>query len=288
VQERRVIRSQFVASLISGLVSPKTVKVPDGFETIERRWGGIIGVYAIDLDSGRTLEHRAAQRFPLASTQKLPLVMAALDRVDRGRDRLDAPVRILKNDLEPPYSDIAQKYPQGTTLSLASVCEYAISNSDNTAADVLCRRIGGPAAVTAYLRQLGVSDVRVDRYERDLHSPASLTEPRDTGTPHAMAYLVVRLVTRPALSQRSTLLLLAWMHEVVTGDARLRAGVPPGWSVADKTGSYQNASNDIGLLVPPHGKPIAIACYAFGNHGNLGGSHAIADAARLAIRTLRG
>ncbi len=102
-----------------------------------------------------------------------------------------------------------------------------------------------------------------------------------------MMSLVERLVARSPLAPAQTGLLLGWLRQTTTGGARLRAGVPPGWSVADKTGTYANAANDVGLLYPPSGPPIAIACYTFGQPSDAGGSAAIAECARTAIRLLR-
>jgi len=212
-------------------------------------------------------------------------VMSVLARVDARRERLDRALRFTDAELEPPYSTIAERYPHGGSLTLGEICRLTISESDNTGADLLAATIGGPSAVTAYLRSIGVHDVRIDRRERDLPSFARRSEPRDTATPAAMAALVARLAADSPLSRASTALLLRWMRATTTGARRLRAGVPRSWHVADKTGTYANAANDVGLLYPPSGPPIAIACYTIDAPGD-GGSQAIAEAARAATRTL--
>ncbi len=274
-------RTTFLQAALAALAAPAAAG-GDPFAALERRTGGRLGVAAIDLRTGRRFAHRAGERFPLASTWKLPLVMAVLARVDAGHASLGQPVRIAAAQLEPPYSPIAARFPHGGTLPLDTICALTISRSDNTGADVLARLVGGPAAVTAYLRSLGVRGVRADRFERQLPNSASPADPRDTGTPAAMAELVARLVRRSPLSPASTARLLGWMRATTTGDARLRAGAAPGWHVADKTGTYHNAANDVGLLYPPGGAaPIAVACYTLDPAGQDAGSAACAAVARL-------
>ena len=273
-------RGTFLAALAAAPLRPD-----EPLAAIERARGGTLGIAAIDIGSGRSAAHRGETPFPLASTQKLPLVMAVLARVDAGRERLDRQIAFAPADLEPPYSAIARRFPRGGTLPLGEICRLTIATSDNTGADLLSKSVS-PRAVTTYLRSIGVTRVRIDRTERELDNRASLAQGHDVGTPRAMASLAARLVTRSPLSPASTARLLGWMRAVTTGDDRLRAGVPHGWHVADKTGTYANAANDVGLLFPPSGAPIAIAAYTIDVPG--GGSVAIADAARAAIRALRG
>jgi beta-lactamase class A len=257
----------------------------DPFAMIEAQHGGTIGVVAFEVGGVRRIAHRPDEPFPMASTWKLPLVMSVLARIDAGRDRLDRSLRFRTADLEPPYSAIAERYPHGGSLTVGEICRLTISESDNSGADLLAAVVGGPGAVTAYLRSIGVHGIRVDRRERSLPSFALRAEPRDTTTPSAMATLAARLAGDSPLSPRSTALLLRWMRATKTGDRRLRAGVPRGWQVADKTGTYANVANDVGLLYPPSGPPIAIACCTIDVHG-YAGNRAIAEAAAVAARTL--
>jgi beta-lactamase class A len=255
----------------------------DAIASIERRYRARIGLAAFDARGHLVISHRAQERFPLASTQKLPLVMTALAQVDAGRESLARRVQITEAELEHSYSTIADRYPHGVTLPLNEICALTISDSDNTAADVLTGIVGGPHVVTAYLRSLGVRDVRIDRLERELPSYATVAEARDTGTPNAMAQLALRLITKSPLSPASTRQLLEWMHATRTGDARFRAGVPLGWRVADKTGTYRNAANDVGILYPPSHRPIAVACYVHPVATTDDGSRAIAAATRVLV-----
>jgi beta-lactamase class A len=262
----------------------KALADADRLASIERRFGGRLGVFAFHIDSRKTIAYRANERFPMASTVKVPVVMAALERVDRG-ESLQQPVHFTAAQLAPHYSRISREYPRGGTLDLETVCAYTISESDQTGVDLLFRLLGGPRAVESYIQRIGFPEIRIDRPERELPDKASLSDSRDTTTPRTMAKLMARLVTGSPLSARTTSLLLKWMRGTVTGDTRLRAGVPKGWHVADKTGTYANAANDIGLLQPPSGAPIAIAVYAFGKDPDAG-STAIAQVASEVTRIL--
>ncbi len=285
-------RSRFITFAAACGVAPLAVSPPfalaagaDAFAAIERRYGGAVGVAAHAVGSGRFVAHRAGERFPLASTWKLPLVMAVLARVEAGALSLDRTVAFAPVDLE-RYSGIAREYPRGGTLSVREICRRTISSSDNTGADLLAPLAGGPAAVNRYVRGLGIGGVSIDHRERELPSAAVRGSPRDSGTPQAMMRLAERLVTRSPLDATHTALLLGWLRATTTGDARLRAGVPKSWTVADKTGTYANAFNDVGLLYPPGGAPIAIACYAFGQANDTAGERAVAECARAAVRLL--
>jgi len=277
------------ALLLSGafMLAPGVAAEAAGpLSDVERRFGIHLGVYASDIRSGKTLAYRAHERFPMASTVKVPVVMAVLDRVDRGKESLQRAIRFTRSDLVTSYSRIAREHPDGGVLPLETICSYTISESDNTGVDLLFRLAGGPQAVNAYVHRIGLSGIRVDRLERQLPHDASLSDPRDTATPAAMAQLMRRLSVNSPLSPTSTAVLLKWMRATVTGDNRLRAGVPRGWRVADKTGTYANMANDVGLLYPPNGTPIAIAVYTLGKDPDVA-SGAIAQAASFAVHALR-
>ena len=252
----------------------------DPVGSVESRYPGLrLGVFAIDTRDGTTMQRRPDESFPLASTVKVPVVMTMLHRIDQGAERLDRPVRVEKADLNTSYSEIARLHPNGGTLTLEQICAYTISDSDNTGVDVLFKMLGGPRSVDAYAASIGMRGISIDRIERQLPNAADVSERRDTVTPRAMATLMQRLAARSPLSPRSTALLLQWMRATTTGGGRLRAGVPAGWHVADKTGTYHNAANDAGLLYRPDGTAIAVAVYAFGLPQQTG-SRAIADVAR--------
>ena len=195
----------------------------------------------------------------MASTFKLPLVMAVLSRVDRGKERLDRAIAFRASDLL-AYSPIVGLQPHGGTLTVAALCAAAIEHSDNAAANLLLRTVGGPAGVTAYLRSIGDPVTRLDRTEPALND-AIPGDVRDTTTPEAMASTLVRLVRDPILSAASKKRLFGWLRGSQTGAARIRAGVPAGWTVGDKTGTTNTGANDVAILWPRTGAPIVLAIY---------------------------
>ncbi len=265
------------------------------FPDEQRRGGGRLGVAAIDLRDGRRITQAGTQRFPLASTFKLPLVMTVLRRVDDRAERLDRPIRFTAGDII-AYSPVVAQQPRGGTLTVAQLCAAAIERSDNAAANLLLKTVGGPRGVTAYVRGLGDRDTRLDRTEPALNDAAP-GDVRDTTTPEAMANLVARLVREPILSRIATSKLYSWLRGSTTGLARIRAGVPAGWIVGDKTGTTSSGGNDVAILWPPPNArrtaqdrmPIVLAIYFAEVHGtDAARDAAIADVARSVVRRFRG
>lgn len=257
------------------------------FAAQERRGRGRLGVAAIDLGTGKRVGQRAAERFPLASTFKLPLVMAVLSRVDRGAERLDRAISFHASEILAYSPDVARQ-PKGGTLTVAQLCAAAIEHSDNTAANLLLKTVGGPPGVTAYLRGLGDHVTRLDRTEPALNESVP-GDPRDTTTPDAMASLLARLVREPLLSPASKATLFGWLRATTTGGARIRAGVPKSWTVGDKTGTTNSGGNDVAILWRPRGAPIVLAVYSTGVKARDDERDAaIADVARIVVRRFRG
>lgn len=227
---------------------------------IEARVGARLGVAMRDTASGAELRYRADERFPITSTFKLLASAALLARVDAGRDSLDRRVRFAKSDIV-AYSPATERHADGEGMTLAEICDAAITLSDNTAGNLLLAAIGGPDGLTQYARALGDMVTRLDRIETDLNE-ARPGDVRDTTSPAAMLGNLEKLLVGEALSSASRQRLTNWMIANKTGDTRLRAGVPDGWRVGDKTGAGGNGSNnDIAIVWPPGGKPILIAAY---------------------------
>lgn len=230
------------------------------FRDLERESGGRLGVAALDSGTSRLLEHRADERFPMCSTFKLLAVAAVLSRVDRGLERLDRRIAYGKADLL-EYAPVTKARISEGALPLGTLCEAAITVSDNTAANLILATLGGPAGVTSYARSLGDPVTRLDRIEPDLNE-ARPGDPRDTTTPRAMMRNLHRLVSGDALSSRSRATLTSWLVATTTGGARLRAGVPSSWRVGDKTGTGNGGTtNDVGALWPPQREAIFVAVY---------------------------
>jgi beta-lactamase class A len=256
-------------------------------ELIELRPGsGRLGIAAIDLHNGRRLLRGAVDRFPLASTFKLPLVMDVLTHVDRATEHLDLRIRFTAGDILPNSPTVAAQ-PHGGAFTVRELCAAAIEHSDNSAANLLLHAVGGPPGVTAYLRGLGDAVTRLDRSEPALNE-AVPGDPRDTTTPLAMATLMAKLVREPLLSSASKALLFDWLRRCDTGMARIRAGVPPAWTVGDKTGTTDSGANDVAILWPPRGAPIVLAVYFAEVHASdADRDAAIAAVARIIVRRFR-
>lgn len=234
----------------------------DTLAGIERTAQGRLGVAMLDTGSGLALGWRQDERFAMASTFKAVLAGWMLALVDQGRERLDARVHYAKADVV-AYSPVSgARAGDGGGLTVGELCAATVRLSDNTAANVLLARHGGPAAFTAFVRSLGDQVTRLDRTEPALNE-AAVGDPRDTTTPQAMLQTLQKLVLGDALTPTSRAWLQRWLVETSTGDKRLRAGVP-GWKVGDKTGTASDSgtANDIAVLWPPGGgAPVVVTCY---------------------------
>ncbi len=223
---------------------------------IERYHGGRLGVFALNTGTGATLAHRADERFLLASTFKGPLAAYVLARVDTGQDALPTKLHFTAKDLL-PASPITTARAATGTLTLEEACKAILERSDNTAANLLLARVGGPAALTAYIRTFGDTTTNVDRYEL-VHGWSGT---KDTMTPRAIASLARTLLLGTALKPASRDTLERWMAGNVPGKTRLRAAFPPDWHTADRTGTDDGVCNDYALVRPPGRPPIIIAAY---------------------------
>jgi beta-lactamase class A len=255
-------RAALAASLVaaSSLAPRLTWAQKPAFGDLERRHGGRLGVAVLDTGTGQRMAHRADERFALASTFKALAAAFVLARCDRGEERLDRRIVFAQQDLV-TYSPTTEKHVGGVGMTLAALCEAAVTLSDNTAGNLLLASFGGPAGLTAHLRALGDDTSRLDRIETALNE-ATPGDPRDTTTPAAMLETMRKLLVGEALSPGSREQLVAWLVANKTGDARLRAGMPPGWRVGDKTGTGGHGStNDIAIVWPPGRAPILVAAY---------------------------
>ena len=229
------------------------------FAALERTVGGRLGVFAENTGNGAQLCYRADERFPFCSTFKVILAGAVLARSVQAPDLLQRRIRYTREKLA-HYSPISAKH-LGAGMTVAELCAAALQYSDNTAANLLIKLVGGPSAVTAYARSIGNTAFRLDRWETELNSalPGDL---RDTATPAAMAHSLQTLVLGPALPPPQRKQLNDWLLGNTTGTKRIRAAAPAGWQVGDKTGSGDyGTANDIALLWPPRRPPIVVAIY---------------------------
>jgi beta-lactamase class A len=241
-----------------------TLLLAAAFQLPPQSSNAVIGVSAVHLESGRRLGIRGAERFPMGSVYKFPIVLAALQRVDVGTLKLDQKITIEPKDFSPgwsPLRDEAKGKP--ITLTVRELLRYTVSISDNTACDHTIRLLGGPAAISKRMAELGVGGIRIDRPEKTiaghLDEPGGraryATDVRDTATPDDMAVLLVAFWNRrDGLSKASHDLLMQWMIETPTGVRRIKAVVPAGSVVAHKTGTMPGVVNDAAIVTSPDGK----------------------------------
>lgn len=249
-------------------------------KALEQASGGRLGVAIIDSATNKGFGYRTDERFPMCSTFKLLLVGAILQKVDRHDEQLGRQVPISKADLM-AYSPATGKWV-GKGMAVEELCEAAITLSDNTAANLLLTRIGGPNGITAFARKIGDDKTRLDRIEPTLNEalPGDL---RDTSTPGAMLHDLYQLTVGKVLTEPSKTKLITWLTQNMTGNDRVRAGLPRNWRVGDKTGTGERGTaNDLAVVWPPHHAPILISVYLTGsNHTSAERNATIAAVARL-------
>nr|WP_233410751.1 class A beta-lactamase [Rugamonas sp. CCM 8940] len=252
---------------------------------LESAWGGRLGVFAIDTANERSVNFRAAERFAFCSTVKVMLAAAVLERSKQAPQLLQQRIKYAKSDLV-DYSPITEDHVDDG-MTVADLCAAGIQYSDNTAANLLIKLLGGIAAVNGYARSIGDQEFRLDRLETELNT-AIPGDPRDTTTPAAMGRSLRRVAVGEALSAPLRTQLQDWMRGNTTGDARIRAGVPAGWQVGDKTGTGHYASaNDIGVIWPPQRAPIVLAIYtAQADKDAKANNDIIASATRIVVESL--
>jgi beta-lactamase class A len=229
----------------------------------ERDTGGHIGVYAKNLRTGAEISWRAHERFVMCSSFKASLAGCVLANVDRGQARLDELIAYGPDDLM-ENAPVAKQNLERGAMSVADMCAAAVELSDNTCANALLARVGGPSALTEFWRSIGDTVSRLDHNEPELNrSPPG--DPHDTTTPAAMAGNLRSLILGKVLSPTSRERLTGWMLGCKTGDNRLRAGLPKGWRVGDKTGNNgKDASGDIAVTWSTRGEPVLICAYTQG------------------------
>lgn len=229
---------------------------------LEHDSGGRLGVAVLDTGSGRQFGHRSDERFPMCSTFKALLAAAVLARVDAGKESLERLI-VYSREALVEYSPVSERHVGKPGLSVAELCKAAVTLSDNGAANLLLDSLGGPTALTAWLRSTGDTVTRLDRNEPTLNE-GTPGDSRDTTTPTAMLETLQRLLMGNVLKSNSRDQLKTWLLANQTGDARLRAGVPKDWRVVDKTGTGPKAtgtSNDIAILYPPGRAPLLVTAY---------------------------
>jgi len=231
-------------------------------KAIQKHTGGRLGVHVLDTQSGKRLALDDKSRYAMASTFKLPLAAALLWQADKGAFPLIHPLAISKADLLPNSPILEKAIEQGVTeLAVRDLCGAAVAYSDNAAANILLKAMGGPDAFTQFMRSIGDETTRLDRFEPEINSNLPGDE-RDSTTPYAMVESLLRIFTQDVLTLGSRALLIDWMTASKTGVDRVRKGLPKTWVSSDKTGTGANgAVNDLVIAWPLERRPIIIAVY---------------------------
>lgn len=254
------------------------------FADLEIAYDARVGVFALDIASGRTLAHRADERFAYCSTFKALAAGAVLSR--RTIEALDENILYSADDLV-DHSPVTQQHV-GTGMTIRALCDAAVRFSDNTAANLLFRDLDGPSGLNGVLAGIGDDVTRMDRIETDLNT-AIPGDDRDTTTPAAFAKALAAFAVGDVLPQEKQTILRDWMAGNSTGDELIRAGLPAGWVVEDKSGGgAYGTRNDIGIVWPPSGGPIALSVFSTRGAPEATYDNAlIAEAARVALDSLR-
>jgi beta-lactamase class A len=253
--------------------------------------GGKLGVYAKHVETGRTVSQLPLEKFPMASSFKVPIAVELLTKVDSGRYSLDQLIEVKFEDLHPGSGLLSERFnwpgvkDPGLALSVRSLLELMLLISDNSATDICLRLAGGPGAVNACMKRWGIKDVRVDRptawliadflglnfpmnhpwprvafdtlskkltvEQQKISAKVFDEDPRDTSTPLGMADLLLMIYSKPLLKHESQLLLLDIMRRCETGLTRLKGSLPPATEVLHKTGTIGMTTNDVGIMTLP-------------------------------------
>lgn len=265
-------RSFGLACIAAGLaVATRARAEPDPaaeIAAVEASLGGRIGLSALDTRSGRRIDHRGDERFAMCSTFKWLLAAALLERADEGTLAITTRIPYTHKDLL-SHSPVTGAHLREGAMDIEALCAAIVEESDNGAANLLLRAMGGPESVTAYARTIGDSLTRLDRFEPAMNENLP-GDPRDTTTPRTSVTDLENVLLGTELKQVSRERLIGWMKNCKTGLDRLRAGLPQSWAVADKTGTGtgsgpMSAANDVAVAWPPGRAPVVIASYISGS-----------------------
>ncbi len=218
-------------------------------KSICERAGGRCGVAVTHVETGESTSVGGATPLSLYSVFKLPLAVTVLKEVEEGRLQLDQKVRVEPAETVSGTAENSALWREPSERPLRELLEFSIARSDNTSTDKMLGLVGGPEAVTRRMRALGLNHIEVRSTVKDFLK--SRDAHPNTGAPEDLARLLVLLQKGEALAPPQTEVLLGIMSRTVTGDRRLRAGVPAGVHVANKTGSGPSTTNDVGVITLP-------------------------------------
>jgi beta-lactamase class A len=266
---------------------PASATIVHAAQEAERSAGALVGVSVLHIESGRRASSRGGERFQMASVFKVPVAIAVLGAVEKGTLRLEQKVEIRKSDRQ-KVGPLYDEWKPGMRVTVARMVDVMLVDSDNTAADKLIALLGGPSAVEKALASRGVTGVQISLDEKGMgkamrKDPAAFERGTQNGaTPDSIAALLGRLYRGEFLSRASTDRILDAMQRCATGDQRLRAGVPKGTEVFDKTGTVGSCANDAGIITLPDGTHLVLAVFTRGGTEAARREVAIASVARAA------
>jgi beta-lactamase class A len=255
----------FISTCFANTQQINLTAIQKKLANIEVSSGARIGLFAINTADNTIIKYRAKERFPMCSTSKVMCVSAILKKSMMNSDLLQQKIRYTNKEVDSSGYAPMTKNHIADGMTIAELCNASITHSDNMAMNLLLNNLGGPNAVTRFARSIGDKKYRLDRYEPDLNSaiPGDL---RDTTTPEATAKGLYQLVLGDVLASSQREQLQLWLKTNTTGKDRIRAGVPKGWVVGDKTGTGDyGTTNDIGILWPPKKSPIIVVIYVTQN-----------------------
>lgn len=247
---------------------------------------GRIGVAALDLASGRTIDVLGDQRFPLASTSKIAIAATFLDGVDKGKWSLTSEFPMMYPVKSSPFSTPVAPVRAGEYKSAVDLIELMITRSNNYATDALLKVVGGPRAVNDWVKRSGIDNWQIDRDIATLVrddgaiDPATIVDSRDSASPVAMVQLLSGIYQGKWLTPQSRSVLIGAMGRCITGKRRIPAMLPETAQVAHKTGSLHNTSSDVGIIQAPDGRAYAVAIYVTGQGTRMNREARIASIAR--------
>lgn len=262
LQRRQLLMAGAAVALTASLAPFSAFAATDTLErqlaALEKRFAGRLGLALTDSASGQTWSYRGDERFAMCSTFKLLLAAAVLKRSESQPELMQQTLHWTSAD-HLSYMPVTEKHPQGMTVS--ELCAAAIQYSDNLAANVLLKLIGGPSAVTALARSVGDRVTQLDRTEPTLNT-AIPGDNRDTTSPLNMAHSLGQLVLKQGLAPSQQQQLIRWLKGNTTGKKAIAAALPAGWEIGDKTGSgAYGTTNDVAVIWPTGKPPLVMAVY---------------------------
>ncbi|HDR7947582.1 TPA: class A beta-lactamase [Bacillus toyonensis] len=254
------------------------------FAKLEKEYDAKLGIYALDTGTNQTVAYHSDDRFAFASTSKSLAVGALLRK--NSLEAFDQKITYTHEDLS-NYNPITEKHVD-TGMTLKELADASVRYSDSTAHNLILKQLGGPSAFEKILREMGDTVTTSERFEPELNE-VHPGETHDTSTPEAIAKTLQSFTLGTALPIEKRELLVDWMKRNTTGDKLIRAGVPKGWEVADKTGAGSYGTrNDIAIIWPPNKKPIVLAILS--NHDKEDAKYddkLITDATKVVLSTLK-